>query len=400
MKPFKKLVIGLALSFAFVVNCFGQLSWQPTNSLDSFMVNSLLSQGNDLYAGMMGAGVFKTNDEGETWEACNNGLTNPFPRCFANKGNTLYVGTDGGGVFKSSNKGESWQSASDTTLNLGVWSLAVKGNRLFAGTRGGVYYSDNGGDNWTKANLPIHKAHHQIIFSLAVKGNKVVAGSNRYIFLSEDGGTSWQQIKLDTKLDIVTTALHGNLILLGTSGDGIFASSDGIEWTSYDGKNANVRDMLVLADNSLLTGVSLEGVIKDTTSMNEGFMFPQIKSVTFHKGKFYAGTFYDGVFRYDIPPTNLIPPTTNKLSWTEARIFPNPTGNGLVTLEYKLEELGEVNIQLYNSSGILLAEVFDSKQGKGVHQINYDLSQYQGGTYYFTLQVGKEKITKPVIVLR
>lgn len=400
MKQYRKYLLSLWLiSFAFIP-VFGQLIWQKTNSLEEFMVTDLQEHNDQLFACLHGAGVYKTEDEGETWIASGNGIASFFPRVLMSKGETLFVGTNGEGVFKSINDGLSWETASDENLNLDIWSMTVSENRIFAGTKQGIYYSDDEGNSWTKAELPKTRTHHSIIFSMVEKGNLIIAGSNQYVYLSEDRGITWSAKRLDTNLDIRTASVQGQLILLGTSGDGIFASSNGREWTNYRAGKSNVRSILVLSEESLLLGLSNIGVLKDSLPINTGFFTqPAIKSLTVYKDTYYAGTFEDGIYRYGL---KLNPPeiSTNQNNLKEARIYPNPTNEGLVFLAYKMDEPAEVTIQLYNSLGTLVAEVFQANQNNGQHQVEYNMSNLDGGTYFFSLQIGNEQITKQVVLVK
>ncbi len=55
-------------------------------------------------------------------------------------GNTIFAGTQGGGVFRSTDNGTSWQQINRGLANTTVYSLAVSGSTLFAGTFGGGVY--------------------------------------------------------------------------------------------------------------------------------------------------------------------------------------------------------------------------------------------------------------------
>lgn len=58
------------------------------------------------------AGVHKSRDHGQTWEAVNAGLTNLNIRALAISpmdSSTLYVGTNRAGLFRTNNGGESWE---------------------------------------------------------------------------------------------------------------------------------------------------------------------------------------------------------------------------------------------------------------------------------------------------
>jgi hypothetical protein len=49
-------------------------------------------------------------------------------------GTNLFAGTAGGGVFLSTNNGQSWTAINNGLTDLSIYSLVVSGNRIFAGT--------------------------------------------------------------------------------------------------------------------------------------------------------------------------------------------------------------------------------------------------------------------------
>src|ERR1039457_6720515 len=66
----------------------------------------------------------------------------------------IYAGTLGGGVYKSTNGGGSWGPVNSGLTNLYVYSLAIdpkNSQTVYAGTEGGVYKSTNGGGLWSPA---------------------------------------------------------------------------------------------------------------------------------------------------------------------------------------------------------------------------------------------------------
>jgi len=352
MKLFSEVSLIVVFSFLAILmpkTLSGQLSWQPTNSEVDYPIYEFVSQQDNLYAAFYGAGVFKTSDEGETWTACHNGLTNFLARDLVTSGDNLFLGTNKGGVFKSLDEGQSWQSVNDDVLHKNIWSLLAAENRLFAGTGRGLFFSDDEGGSWQQADLPRPKAHHQIIFSLAVKGRSILAGSNSHVYLSEDFGETWQQIKVPTRLDIMTIQVQNSRWLLGTSGEGILSSENGKDWKIWNENAGNTRSM-ILTDNSLILGLSGQGVIdaSDTdnfNNLNEGFTNPSIRSVGYHNGKFH--------------------------------------------------------IQLFDAFGKNIAQITPlSEQYKGVHQTSHNMNELGGGTYYFHLQLGDRLVTKPIVLIK
>jgi len=95
MKRFSdfSLLFILILFLAFPNVTFSQLSWQQTNSEIDYPIYKFVTHNDHLYAAFYGAGIYKTDDEGETWQPCHNGLTNFLARDVVVAGDNLFVGT-------------------------------------------------------------------------------------------------------------------------------------------------------------------------------------------------------------------------------------------------------------------------------------------------------------------
>lgn len=215
-----------------VVKAQSPLLWQDTPSLDSFAVQHFLSTDETLLIGMWGGGIQRTFDEGHTWWSSNNGLPQQeyFIRGFTQIGNTIFVATQNHGVWASTNEGASWQSASDTLLSPSTWSITSLGNRLFVGTTYGLFFSDNLGETWQKIALPLPRAASGLVFAMATYDQTVVACTNRYVYCSKDAGVTWEAVKVVEQADIVVATAVNGTFYIGTSGDGMYASNDGLNW--------------------------------------------------------------------------------------------------------------------------------------------------------------------------
>ncbi len=150
-----------------------------------------------LYAGTE-AGIFTSADCG-TWSAVNTGLTvnattppvsiaiDPVTPA------TLYAGLDGAGIWKSVNSGGSWMAASTQPTNLRVKALVIRpgdSTRLYAATYGGgVFASTDSGDHWSAcATQPTNLN----ALSLSIDGSgKLYAGTEAGVFVTSDGCATW-----------------------------------------------------------------------------------------------------------------------------------------------------------------------------------------------------------------
>ena len=164
-----------------------------------------------IYVGTRDAGVFKTNNGGQTWSPASTGLTFYPIRCMTmDPGNpeVIYAGTDNDGIWKTTNGGDSWNKTAYPG-SLIVFSIVINPQNpqvLFAGSAGGValgvgnvYKSSDGGESWEVKDhgLPYENNSDFTngIFSLAMECSNpdtLYAGTNYIgVYRTTDGGDSW-----------------------------------------------------------------------------------------------------------------------------------------------------------------------------------------------------------------
>ena len=110
-----------------------------------------------VYAGIDGAGIYRTTNSGGSWSPATNQPSNLHIRALVIHPvthSTLYTGTYGDGVFRSTDSGVNWETCANTGLaNRNVLTLVSDSSgRLYAGTESGVYASTDGCDTWYAVN--------------------------------------------------------------------------------------------------------------------------------------------------------------------------------------------------------------------------------------------------------
>jgi photosystem II stability/assembly factor-like uncharacterized protein len=132
-----------------------------------------------------------------------------------NSEETIYVGAASGGIFKTNNNGESWENIFTDVPVIAIGDIAVDPNNeniLYAGTGeanassysflgNGIYKTENGGESWEHIGLEnsgyigriiVDYDNSQRIF-VAACGNLFSANEERGIFRSDDGGLTWNR---------------------------------------------------------------------------------------------------------------------------------------------------------------------------------------------------------------
>lgn len=112
---------------------------------------------NRLYAATWGAGMFRSDDQGATWDAIYGApYVYSIEATQGPTGTILYAGTfySDWGVLKSWNQGNSWYEISwsdPSYISFDIESIQGNTNKLVAATYRGIQYSNDGGVTWNAA---------------------------------------------------------------------------------------------------------------------------------------------------------------------------------------------------------------------------------------------------------
>ncbi|MFT5215699.1 MAG: photosystem II stability/assembly factor-like uncharacterized protein [Glaciecola sp.] len=212
------------------------------------------------YLGASGAGVWKSEDYGTTWNNVSDGFfTTPSIGAIEvaiNDPNIVYVGTgsdglrsnviSGKGMYKSIDAGKTWEHIGlkdvgqigaveiDPTNNNIVWVAAI-GNAFKSNSERGIYKTIDGGQNWKKvlfvsdkvgfADLELLPGNPNIVYAAAWKGERkpwtiISGGENKEggVYKSINGGKDW--VKLDKglpkgligKIDLAVSAVNSSIL--------------------------------------------------------------------------------------------------------------------------------------------------------------------------------------------
>ncbi len=131
-------------------------NWTAVNNgLTDLDVRALGIIGQYIFVSTYSDGLFRSPLNSINWTKVNNGLpSNEYVRCFTEISGKIFIGTTGG-VYYSDNNGDLWNAANNGIGNEIITSLAVSGNYLFAtlgSGDGGVMYSGDLGNSWHPIN--------------------------------------------------------------------------------------------------------------------------------------------------------------------------------------------------------------------------------------------------------
>ena len=173
-----------------------------TQNAGTFDVSALIATGNDaVYMGLTNGSVYCSTDNGVTWSVKKNGLPdNPITALQSRGADTIFAVTDTAGIFRSTNDGATWQSINTGLTNLAVQCFAAPSHgNIFAGTKNGAFYSPDQGSTWdTVSGLGTGT-----ITMLSANSNGIVfttnqKGTNIFTYKSTDDGATWTNISVTT----------------------------------------------------------------------------------------------------------------------------------------------------------------------------------------------------------
>lgn len=260
---------------------------------------------------------------------------------------TLMIGLEN--IFRSNNSGSSWSSISNFSdgENFKVVAIAPSDpNYIYAAKDNHLYYTWDGGNNWSESANPYVEPITDIAISETDPLNVYFLKSSSYtkVYHSTDGGQTFATIQSSitqtTSSAIVLENNTDNGIYIGTE-FGVYYTNDLLgEWIFYSDQLPNVK-------------------VTDLEIVNN-----KLRAATYGRGVWESDLFSSSV---DIK---------NSSAYQNIKIYPNPT-NGAIYIN--TDHLNIDKIQIFNTSGILVREY-------STEQVSYNISNLVSGTYFIRIQ--------------
>ncbi len=400
--------------------------------------------------------LYRSTDGGITWKSTGaKGIASAFSydakgnicgRGNAGTGSNLKISTDNGATFSDVYTGSAMTSG-----------VAPNGNLLVGTYNSGIYYSTDGGANWTKSTNDIGNITIGPFYTV---GNAVYTATYFGIYKSTDNGASFSVITPEPAITMTVSNFivtqSGEFFV--TSPLGFFYSDNGVKFTQVLGVPAFIdfaanNDYLFAAANDSIYRIALkkkpaltppnapgnltaaevkkkeDGKIKleweDNADNEAGFVLQRtmdttatwvlvdslaadIESYT-DTGLTEGGKYYYRIYAYNAAGNSGF---SNKAEgsisvgfneWNTLisgwNIYPNPTANSNINLQITSTQNARISIEIRDLQGRLIYAENYRNLVAGNHTVQIHNSKIAKGIYSVNLICGNASVTKKLVVL-
>ncbi len=369
----------------FFISRDNGITWDSlaiVNKLTSY--NDIIKIDGTIYVTAYGQGVYRSSDNGISWEPMNSGLDyfSKYAISFQYNNNQLYLATDGGGVYYSNlNSPVTWHPYNDGLPSLYGYTindlqLIKDGLIASAGASGYYYVRNNNSAEWTEYSVDTLKRPN--IHSFVSFNDTVFAATTRGVYRSIDNGLTWDSV-------------------------GISPMPYPADYLTKDGNR--IYAVYIIKGEFYLWYSDDKG---DTWNFKD-HQFTTLYQLKFRDNKFWAAT-HHGIWFNAIDPTgvdNDIKPVEYKLEQN----YPNPF-NPTTKIKYSIPvemlrsaegrtTLQNVTLKIYDILGNEVATLVNKEQPASEYEVVWNASNLPSGIYFYRLTVsGKHIKTMKMILMK
>ncbi len=373
-------------------------------------------------------GVFRSTDRGETWiSAASGDLVNKRVRCVGSgQSASLFVGTtaDSGGVamYRSTDQGMTWEPVGPHIPGLSAVCFAngPGGEILFGTSSGdsaqGLYRSTDNGGTWQA----LHTGLSNVLFeALAITpAGTIYAGSYGDVIVSTDSGTTWSDMSNGlayAPVNWLASDSSGTVIAAQNQFGAYFLS--GGQWLLRD-RGVSAYDegsmLCVIFDSAgnEYAGSEGHGVYTGRgiwAPMNAGLTDSTVFALCAGPGNvLYAATGSSGVFRYGKDTATSIDriQTSSPTDFRLEQNYPNPF-NPSTSIRYTVagdREQGtgnsDVRLVVYDMLGREVAVLVNGPEAQGSHEVSFDGRKLSSGVYLYRLTAGSSTAVRKMVLVK
>lgn len=218
--------------------------WDSTEIIhpDLQYISDILIYDNIIFVTDESKGIFKSIDEGQSWEDFNQGLNFTHIIGGTIRGDNIYVGTIGESIFvrnlkmnlgwKAFSSGVRWQNTESIT-NIGGTLIAGVGSNAT------LYLNNDQENHWTEIQFAIFNGSPSALLAVAQVENTWIAAGNSGLYASSDEGQNWVQLNLQTgfigqaRLIYHDEIIYAHLAKSIGSSKIFYSSDNGLSWNNF-----------------------------------------------------------------------------------------------------------------------------------------------------------------------
>nr|BCX00065.1 MAG: hypothetical protein KatS3mg041_0111 [Bacteroidota bacterium] len=367
--------------------------WEPAyGGLVATSIRALaFAPDGSLYALAFGTGLFRSADGGRSWTLMEAGLPSPYLTALhVSSGGRVWVGTAGSGLFELGPNGLIWISRAPERFQGRQVRAIASGprNRIYVSAEGGLYRSLDGGLNWE-----VISSGPDALALLVLPDGALVAGTASGAYRSLDYGLSWSPAAgvEGRQVRVLAYSARQDRLYAGTEA-GLYISADrGISWRPTEVREPILA--LTLSSSGELFASSWSGqlfVSRDGGESWELMLIPARPTLSAlavaPDGALFLGTEGTGVWRsrerISTAYAEEAPPTPSGL-FLEA-VYPVPFRQTL-QVRFRTDQPSFLRLSFYDLLGRRLAVAWEGGLSAGTHTISWQ-AQIPAGWYLLVIE--------------
>jgi photosystem II stability/assembly factor-like uncharacterized protein len=338
--------------------------------------------------------------------------------------NVIYAESQNGALGKSTNGGASFSGATSgiSSSEKKNWSTPVimdpnNNNVLYYGTNR-VYRTTNAASSWTAVSPDLtngNQARLGTVATIAVaktNSNIIMAGTDdANVWITTNNGTNWTKVSSALPYRWVTR------VAFDPTNDNIaYVTYNGLKWkdpqphvfrTTNRGQTwqdissnlpdapINAFDIDPLRPNVLFVGSDVGAYVSFNSGGSWQFLGSGLPMVSVYDFKIHptanylvAGTHGRSMYKIDL--AQVVGITSNAAEVPAGfelyQNYPNPF-NPSTKISYNLQAAGNISLKVHDITGRKVAELVNSRQNAGEHEIGFFAGNLSSGVYFYSLSV-------------
>ena len=203
---------------------FGK-TWESTkdNLPADIQVSFIEEKGNKMVLASDNMGIFISTENKSKWNSIGDKLPNKKINALAISGEKIYAGVYHQGIYRTTNEGQTWESLNYDLQNLNVQSILKLDKQLLIGTDEGIYVLEDNAKSWKETQVKSQ------VLSIYKYDSRLVAGTSQGTLISKDNAIHWEWIRKEGAVHY-THNIGKRIIELVLNGDIVYSDDWGKNW--------------------------------------------------------------------------------------------------------------------------------------------------------------------------